>query len=69
MNNRYETYYALLAQAVFFPDPEEALCAAAELGKRFLKEGILPEDYIDIHQSALLRLAQENPELRFIDVV
>lgn len=68
MNNRHDIYFALLTQAVFSVDPEPALCAAADLGKRFLKDGIFPEDYINIHQSALLRLAQENPDLKFINV-
>ena len=65
MNSRADTYFVLLHQTVLGADAEEALCAAAELGKRFLKEGILPEDYIEIHHSALLRLAQENPTLNF----
>ena len=68
MNQHHDTYFTLLKQAVFFPDPEEALCAAAELGKQLLKSGILPEDYIDIHHIALLRLAKEYPDLKLSEV-
>lgn len=68
MNNHHDLYYAILEQTVFVIDVEEALCDAAELGKRFLKDGILPEDYIEIHQSALLRLIQQNPTLKLAEV-
>lgn len=68
MNNYRELYYTLLLRTVMGVDVEQALSSAADLGKCFLKKGILPEDTIEMHQSAVLRLAQENPLLNFVEV-
>ncbi|MDO8652220.1 MAG: ATP-binding protein [Undibacterium sp.] len=68
MNDNNDQYFILLKQAVISSDPEEALTAAADLGRDFLKHGILPEDYIEIHHHALLRLAQESPDIKFAQV-
>ena len=56
-------YYAMLKQAVFSPDPEEALAAAAAIGDDFLKQGLPPEGVAEIHHNAVVRLGQEHPDL------
>ena len=63
-----EPYFSLLKQAVFSDELEEALTAAAELGRSMLKMKLMPEDVAEIHQQALVRLADEQPELKLSDV-
>jgi signal transduction histidine kinase len=63
-----DPYFSLLKQAVFSDELEEALTAAAELGHSMLKMKLMPEDVAEIHQQALVRLADEHPELKLIDV-
>jgi signal transduction histidine kinase len=53
---------------VFSDELEEALVAAAELGRSMLKMKLMPEDVVEIHQQALVRLADEHPELKLIDI-
>lgn len=68
MNMFSDPYFSLLKQAVFSDELEEALTAAAELGHSMLKMKLMPEDVAEIHQQALVRLADEHPELKLIDV-
>ena len=64
-----DAYFSLLKQALFSDELEEALSGSAELGRTMLKMKLMPEDVADIHQQALVRLADEHPELKLIDIV
>lgn len=61
-------YFTLLKQSVFNPDPEQALADAATLGRIFITQKLPPEDFIDIHHRAVLRLGLENPDLKLCRV-
>ena len=69
MNNMDSRYLSILKRAVFSSDPEEALCDAAALGSDLLKRTNPPENAAEIHHNALLRLAQEYPDLKLSEVV
>jgi signal transduction histidine kinase len=69
MNAFADAYFLLLEQALFSDEMEEALSGAAELGRSMLKMKLMPEDVADIHQQALMRLADEQPELKLSDIV
>ena len=64
MMDAHALYFNLLTQSVFSPDPESALADAAALGRVFIMQKLPPEDFLDIHHRAVLRLARENPDLR-----
>jgi signal transduction histidine kinase len=68
MSPTSNNYYAMLKQAVFSIDPEEALTAAAACGDDFLKQGLPPESVAEIHHNAVVRLAQEHPTLTLAQV-
>ncbi|WP_426191030.1 sensor histidine kinase [Massilia sp. DWR3-1-1] len=57
-------YFDLLSDALFGADPELALAGAAALGREFFAQGLLPEDYVEVHHGAVRRLALERPALR-----
>lgn len=61
-------YFSLLGDALFSSDPELALAGAAELGREFVMQGLLPEDFIAVHHAALRRLARQHPGLPLADV-
>jgi signal transduction histidine kinase len=68
MTTLADTYYSLLKQAVFGDELEVALSGAADLGRSLLKMKLMPEDVAEIHQQALMRLADEQPDLKLSDV-
>lgn len=68
MNLLADTYFSLLKQALFSDEQEEALSGAAELGHRMLKMELMPEDVVEIHQQALVRLSAEHPDLKLSDI-
>lgn len=61
-------YYNLLCDALFGADRERALAGAAALGRDFFRDGLLPEDYVDVHHGALRRLAREHPQMRLAEL-
>jgi signal transduction histidine kinase len=68
MNRFDDAYFSVLKQALFSDESEEALSAAAELGRELLKMELMPEDAVEIHQQALIRLSDEQPELKLSDI-
>ena len=68
MNKLEDRYFSILKRAVFSSDPEEALSDAADLGRDLLKQAIHHEAATEIHHNALLRLAEEYPDLKLSDV-
>lgn len=62
-----EEYYSILTRYVSSPE-ERLLMKAASLGSRCLAAGVPPEELAEIHEKALLRLAQEQPALALGDV-
>jgi signal transduction histidine kinase len=61
-------YFDLLDAALFGADRETALAGAAALGREFFSQGLLPEDYVEVHQEAVRRLARQRPALRLEEV-
>ncbi|WP_426112882.1 sensor histidine kinase [Massilia sp. PWRC2] len=61
-------YYRLLCDTLFASDTELALAGTADLGREFFRQGMLPEDCIDVHHGAVRRLAREYPALPLAQV-
>ena len=68
MNSLQDRYFQILHRAVFSSDPEEALSEAAALGRDLLTKSIHHESATEIHHNALMRLAQEFPDLKLSEV-
>jgi len=63
---KQDQYFELLKAYVAHP-VEEALFAVSELGRELMLANMSPEDMAEIHERALRRLAQENPDLTFLN--
>lgn len=69
MTNKSERdkYFDLLSAYIDRPE-EELLMSAAQLGRALVLADFQPEDIVEIHEAALSRLAQQNPDMTLLDI-
>ncbi|MEE8046373.1 MAG: phosphatase RsbU N-terminal domain-containing protein, partial [Dehalococcoidia bacterium] len=62
MREYFEEYVEIIRSRLKSPD-EQQLLDASEIGSQLLSSGIAPEDVGEIHERAIVQIAESNPEL------